>query len=298
MTEQAATALAVTGLSKSFGDLHAVRDLNFTIERGEIFGLLGPNGAGKTTTLLLLLGLIPPTAGQVRLFGASLHPRQLAPRRRIGVVLEQQSVYPEMLAGDYLAFFGWVYRVPQLERRIGEVLDLVDLARWRAHPVGGFSRGMRLKLGLARALLHDPDLLILDEPVEGLDPNGIREVRNVLLAHRARGKTILLSSHMLSEVEQVADRVGILNRGQLLAVSDIAALAGRLTKERELLLEVADSRPDLPDVLRQLPFVREATQINGHIRVRVPVGDDHRADLARAVNGTGGLLVNVQSADM
>ena len=234
------SAITVTGLTKSYGALDAVKDLNFSVQRGEIFGLLGPNGAGKTTFTLLLLGLIPPTSGQIYLFGDPLYPLKPSIRRRLGVVLEQQSVYSDLTAQQYLSLFGQIYGVSELDQRIGEALDLVQLGHRRYDTVGGYSRGMKLKLGLARAVLHDPDILVLDEPVEGLDPNGIREVRNILLEFHSRGKTILFSSHILTEVEQVATRVGILNHGRLRATGSMQSLRLRLVSDHELILEVEE----------------------------------------------------------
>jgi ABC-2 type transport system ATP-binding protein len=291
-------AINVSDLTKSYGELDAVKDLEFSVQQGEIFGLLGPNGAGKTTFTQLLLGLIPPTSGQIFLFGESLYPLNPAIRRRIGVVLEQQSVYGDLSAQNYLSLFGHIYGVQDLDRRIGESLELVQLDHRRNDAVGGYSRGMKLKLGLARAVLHDPDILVLDEPVEGLDPNGIREVRNVLLEFHSRGKTILFSSHILSEVEQVATRVGILNHGRLLATGDMPSLRKRLVLENELTLEVEGDADGLEQIFHDLDFVTRVEHNANFYTISVPVDGDFRGELVRAAAASGAIVLNISTNDM
>src|SRR5690554_964083 len=163
------------GLTKRFDDLIAVNDLNIHVERGEIYGFLGPNGAGKTTTIMMLLGLEPPTSGSIELLGEDPAHNPLALRRRIGVLSEFHYLYEEMSAVDYLQFFADLYRVEDKARRIDELLSRLGLSAYRHLRLQGYSKGMKQKLGMARALLADPDLLILDEPVSSLDPYGIRE---------------------------------------------------------------------------------------------------------------------------
>ena len=291
-------AIQFTNLNKQFDQIHAVKDLNFSIRRGEIFGLLGPNGAGKTTIIQMLLGLIPPTSGQIHVLGEPLYPLQPSQRRKLGVVLEQRHVYPELTAAAYLTFFGRLYGVVNLERRIDELLEQVDLTNRKDSRVGGFSRGMRLKLEFARATLHDPEILILDEPVEGLDPYGIQEVRGLLMHHHQQGNTIILCSHILSEVEQIANRVGIMNQGRMLAIGDMQTLRSHLEPENELLLEVDGSGPRLIDTLRKLPYVRAASQQNGLFSVRVSAESDFRANLARAVADEGAVVVEMKRKDL
>lgn len=285
-------------LTKDYGGIRGVADLDFSVRKGEIFGFLGPNGAGKTTTILLMLGVIAPSSGEVYLFGQEQSSSQIALRRRLGVVLERQAVYPDLTGYDYLQLFGRLYGVRNLDARIQEVLELVGLADRMDTRVGGYSRGMQLKLGMARALLPDPEIFILDEPVEGLDPNSIREVRDILLRAHREGKTIFLSSHLLTEVERIADRVGVLNQGRLLAVGSMAALRDHYRRERRLLIEVAGDLPPDLKALEALPFVQEAGIEEGKIAVVVSVGEDHRPAIARAMVESGIAVINITSVEM
>jgi ABC-2 type transport system ATP-binding protein len=219
------------GLTKRYGRLTALSGLDLTVRRGEIYGFLGPNGAGKTTALLLLLGVERPTAGQVELFGAPSGSDPFAPKRRVGVVAEQPAFYDDLSAWEALAFQARLYRVDGWERRAAELVERLGLGGFERLRAVDYSRGMRQKLGLARALLHRPELLVLDEPTSGLDPHGVRQVRELLLEENGRGTTVLVSSHILSEVERTADRVGILHRGRLAAEETI----GRLLRPGETL---------------------------------------------------------------
>ena len=205
---------------------HALRGLDLKVCRGEIFGLLGPNGSGKTTTMKLLLGLLHPTAGEARIFGGS--PRDVRLKARLGFLPEESCFYPHLTAEETLLFYGRIFSIPagELRRRAGDLLGLVGLSDGRKRRVGEFSKGMLRRIGLAQALINDPDLLILDEPTAGLDPMGTREVKDLLLDLGRRGKTVLLSSHLLADVEDVCDRVAILHQGKLLASGAIDALLG------------------------------------------------------------------------
>src|SRR5690606_32928618 len=166
-------------LTKKFGDLAAVDSLNLHVEKGEIYGFLGPNGAGKTTTIMMILGLLPPTEGEVRLFGKRISEDYFNIKRRIGVLAEVQYLYEEMTALEYLRFFGQRYQVETVGHRIKETLGRVNLSHRRSELLKGYSRGLKQKLGLARAILHDPEHLPLDAPLSALDPYGIKEVRDI-----------------------------------------------------------------------------------------------------------------------
>ena len=182
------------GLVKKFDNLTAVDDLNIHVEKGEIYGFLGPNGAGKTTTIMMLLGMERPTSGKVKLFGKDLAESYFEIKQRIGVLSEFQFLYEDMTAKEYLQFFSELYEVENPTRKIDEVLGRVALSDRQNEVLGGYSKGMKQKLGMARALIHDPDVLILDEPQSSLDPYGIREIRDIIMEENAKGKTLFISS--------------------------------------------------------------------------------------------------------
>jgi ABC-2 type transport system ATP-binding protein len=214
------------GLTKRFGARTAVDGLNVHAGPGQIYGFLGPNGAGKTTTIRLLLGILTPDAGTVQVCGRQVRRGDRAGRCLVGAVAEVQHLYGDMSCAAYLRFFAALYRIGDADARVAAMLDLVGLAD-RAHDRAiDLSKGLQQKLGLARALLHDPPVLVLDEPVSGLDPHGIREVREIIRRERDRGRLVFLSSHVLSEIERTADRIGMLRQGRLVfegAIEDVMA---------------------------------------------------------------------------
>jgi len=223
-------AIHAEHLSKTFRDfwrrprVDAVRSISFDVPAGQIFGLLGPNGSGKSTTIKMILGLLFPTAGSIEVLGAS--PRSTAVKRRIGYLPEESYLYPHLTPLETLTFYARLFRLPPdtARTRIDQLLDMTGLSHARHRPVGGFSKGMARRIGLAQALLNDPDLVILDEPTAGLDPQGTRQVKDLILALVARGKTILLTSHLLADVEDVCHQVAILFNGRLLAQGTLDSL--------------------------------------------------------------------------
>jgi ABC-2 type transport system ATP-binding protein len=211
-------------LTKRFGEVVAVTDLSFVLEAGTITGFLGPNGAGKTTTLRMVLGLATPTSGRALVFG-SLYAELEHPALRIGAVLEATDFHPGRSGRDHLRMLGHAVDVP--DSRVDEVLSLVELGGAARRHVKGYSLGMRQRLGLAAALLGDPELLILDEPANGLDPEGVHWLRDFLRRFASDGRTVLLSSHVLAEVAQTVDQVLIISRGRLVVESSLAELTAR-----------------------------------------------------------------------
>jgi ABC-type multidrug transport system ATPase subunit len=289
-------------LSKRYGDFTAVDNLNLHVRWGEVYGFLGPNGAGKTTTILMLLGILPPSSGNILLFDSPLRPdNYFALKRRIGVVGETQHFYDDMTARGYLHFFADLYAVKNAGDRVEGLMEAVNLDSFLDVRARDYSRGMKQKLAFVRALLPDPDLLILDEPVSGLDPYGIREIRQLIQAQNEAGKTVLISSHILSEVERTAHRVGIIHHGRLLAEDTVAGLRARLAGSQQVELELAEPQPDLPSALAHLPFVQRVDDPEGNgQRLTVCLNDaaDARARLSQAVVAQGGIVVAMQHKEI
>jgi ABC-2 type transport system ATP-binding protein len=239
--------ISVRGLTKVFKDFwgrpkaRAVDTVNFEVRRGEIFGLLGPNGSGKSTTIKMLLGLLYPTKGHIEIFGHS--PRHVKTKARIGYLPEESYLYKYLDSRETLDFFGNLFQLPpeQRDQRTEQLLEMVGLNQVRSRTVGEFSKGMQRRIGLAQALINDPDLVILDEPTAGLDPLGCREVKDVILALKNRGKTVILSSHLLSDVEDVCDRVVIYYGGKIQADGTL----------KELLTERSSVRITFPTLPRE-----------------------------------------------
>jgi ABC-2 type transport system ATP-binding protein len=224
------SVVEVIQLTKVFRDfwgresVKALDSLSFDIERGEVFGLLGPNGSGKTTTVRLILGLLFPSAGAVRLFGRS--PGNVEVKKRVGYMPEESHLYSYLNAEETLDFFGRTFRLNSAERRrrTDALIDMVGLTRARRRPIGQYSKGMARRIGLAQSLINDPDFLILDEPTTGLDPIGTREMKDLILQLRDRGKTILICSHLLADVEEICDRICILYGGRSRAIGQVSEL--------------------------------------------------------------------------
>jgi ABC-type multidrug transport system ATPase subunit len=207
--------IEVKNLSKRFKDLQAVNDLNLTVYKGDVFGFLGPNGAGKSTTIRMLLSLISPTNGQIELFGKPLKNNRIDILKRVGAIVEKPDFYGYLSAYNNLELLGKLSRTDVSKKRIMELLELVGLEKRYKSKVKTFSHGMKQRLGLAQALLHNPDLIILDEPTTGLDPQGMKEIRDLIVyLSTEKQKTVFLSSHILYEVELVASRMIILNKGK------------------------------------------------------------------------------------
>lgn len=283
------------GLSKKYGDRLALDSVNLHVQRGEIYGLLGPNGAGKSTLMALLQGLLKPTSGQTYLFGELVKGRKPENLLRMGVMGEVQYFYDEMTAREYLEFFAGLLCVRDKHRRITEILDRLGLGPYQNYALGTYSHGMRQKLALGRSLLHEPELLLLDEPVSGLDPHGVRLVRELLLELRARGSTIFISSHVLSEVERVADRVGILCKGRLLVEGPVEALNERTGERLYLDIEIDAASSKVDALLSNLPYVISLERSGEMITLELEGSEDYRLDIAQLLRDAGALVVGMTS---
>jgi ABC-2 type transport system ATP-binding protein len=251
----AAPAIQAEGLTKSYGSSRGVVDLTFEVERGEVFGYLGPNGAGKTTTIRLLLDLIRPTRGRAVVLGFDARRDSVAVRRHVGYVPGELALYPRLTGREHLSFYASL-RGGVDPHAVGELVERLDLDLDR--PVADLSKGNRQKVGLVQALMHRPELLVLDEPTSGIDPLVQQEFYRLVRERTAAGGTVLLSSHVLSEVEHVADRVAIVREGRLVVVEDVAGLKARAVRR----LVVHFAAPVAAEPFASLPGVR-SVEVDG-----------------------------------
>ncbi|HEX8464086.1 MAG TPA: ABC transporter ATP-binding protein [Abditibacterium sp.] len=271
-TPTRAPMIEITGLTKRYRDLVAVRELNLTIEAGEVFGFIGPNGAGKTTTIKALATLLEPTTGSVKVDGIDVLKHPLEVRRIIGYMPDFFGVYDDVKVWEYLDFFAAAYKIPANKRKaiIDDVLELTDLTEKRESYVEGLSRGMKQRLCLAKTLVHDPKLLLLDEPASGLDPRARIEFRALLKELRSMGKTIFVSSHILPELADFCTSVGIMERGQLVVSGRVNDIVQKL--EGSVLLDVRmtggpENGERALELLRDHPHVKEAKAEGGHLTI-------------------------------
>ena len=280
-------------LRRERNQVDAVRGVSFQVERGELFGLLGPNGAGKTTTIKVLITLLLPTAGSARILGVDVvaNPREV--RRHIGYVFGgDRGLYERLSAVDNLRYFAELYAVPYRDqrRRIGQLLELVDLTGRERERVEGFSRGMRQRLHIARGLLHDPQVVFLDEPSIGIDPVGARKLRATVAALAQAGKTVVLTTHYMYEADELCDRIAVIRQGQIVAEGTPAELKSRVAGGRLLEVQVYGVRPDVVDRIGRLSGVcsvgveeRDQAQI---LLVRAEPGVEIASAVLDCLNGT------------
>ncbi|TEU03345.1 ABC transporter ATP-binding protein [Candidatus Aerophobetes bacterium] len=285
-------------LTKKYNEFKAVDNLSLEVKEGEIYGFLGPNGAGKTTTILMLLGILKPTQGEVYLFGQNITKDFLSIKKKMGVVSEKQYLYKEMTAGEYLNFFADLYGVKNRKKKIDQLLEAVNLLEVRNRKLGAFSRGMQQKLGFARALLHDPQLLLLDEPVSGLDPTGIKQIRDLIEQENKKGRTIFISSHLLSEVERLCGKVGIINKGRLLAEDTMDNLRKRLTDVVELEIELTEAKKEIIDTLAAFDFTKGLKREENLLTIKVKADKDYRAQISEAISQQGGVVLGIKKKEM
>lgn len=261
-------AIELDGLTKHFGDVVAVDDLDLTVEEGEIFGFLGPNGAGKSTTIDIMLDFIRPTAGSVRILGYDAQTESLDVRQRTGVLPDAYHVYDRLTGRQHLEFATELKSVDDDPMAMLERVGIADAADRKA---GGYSKGMKQRLVMGIALLGEPELLILDEPSTGLDPNGAKEMRDIIKAENDRGTTIFFSSHVMEQVEAVCDRVAIINRGQLVAVDSVQGLRATTGAGETLYVEVEIYSDDVLEAIAGVDGVEHA--VNEGDRIRLTLGE-------------------------
>jgi ABC-2 type transport system ATP-binding protein len=293
-TQKTDLMVEIQNLTKTYGAQNAVDNISFTAEKGEIVGFLGPNGAGKSTTMKIATGYLPPTAGMVRVMGHDVATESLAVRRHVGYLPEHNPLYLDMYVHEYLEFIGSVHGLEGagLRSRVAELVGRVGLSREQNKLIGALSKGYRQRVGLAQALIHNPDVLILDEPTTGLDPNQILEIRE-LIREVAENKTVIFSTHILPEVTALCTRVIIISRGKLVADSPVAELAARAAGETVVRAEF-EGAVDLAK-LQQVKGIRKVEPAgNGLFILRGPAGTDPRAAISRLAAQEGWILLGLR----
>lgn len=252
-------SISVNAVTKKYGNQFALNNVNIEIKPGEIVGFLGPNGAGKSTMMKILTGYIPQTSGKAFVCGFDVEEDPIAVKKRIGYLPEHNPQYTEMYVKEYLSFCAGLFHVKNKKARIAEMIQLVGLQKEQHKIIDSLSKGYRQRVGLAQALLHNPEVLILDEPTTGLDPNQVVEIRN-LIKDTGKEKTVMMSTHIMQEVEAVCDRVIIINRGEIVADKPIAELR-KLSKSSEV-IEVQFSAPPDIEKMKQIKGVNRITTVN------------------------------------
>ena len=281
--------ISVEGLTKIYGSRTALDHVSFEVPKGEIFGFVGPNGAGKTTTLRILAALLEPTAGRALVDGADVieHPNLV--HERLGYMPDFFGVYDQLTAGEYLDFYAACYRQPRARRKkvADDLLELVGLSDRRDQAVDTLSRGLKQRLCLARALVHDPAVLLLDEPASGLDPRARVEMREILKELQTMGKTIVISSHILPELTELCTMIGIIDQGRMRATGPVQEVIRQLTTGRRLRITVLGQKEEAAAVLKPLPAVHEVVTVNGTIEAQYDGDDAAAAAILQALIAAG-----------
>jgi ABC-2 type transport system ATP-binding protein len=290
--------IQVNGLIKDYGVRRALDHITFDANQGEIVGFLGPNGAGKTTAMRILTGYMPPSGGEAVVAGYDVVEESLEVRKRVGYLPETVPLYNDMTALDYLKFMADLRQIPNTEDRAWETLELVNLDERANSYIGNFSKGMRQRVGLAQALLHRPEVIILDEPTIGLDPAQVVEVRNVI-REIGKDRTVLFSTHILSEAQQICDRVLIINKGKIVAEDTPENLQARVLGAERVLLRVRGDADGLNETVKKVKGTRkvEARQEDG-VEFEFSAGQDVRPQVAKAVVQAGYELIEMRPVGM
>ncbi len=279
---KAETTIEAENLTKDYGDFPALRDVSFEAKKGEILGFLGPNGAGKTTTMRILTGYMPPTSGRARIAGYDIFDQSIQARQRIGYLPESVPLYPEMSVYDYLEFCARLRGVSDREEAVDRVMEMTNIGERADMLIGKLSKGFRQRVGIAQALVHNPEVLILDEPTIGLDPKQIIDVRN-LIKSLGGEHTVLLSSHILPEVSQVCTRVLIINDGTIIAEDTPERLGARVRGAEHIFLQVAKPAKETSSELEKIKGVLSVHAKDdpaGTYEIETTLNTDRRADIA------------------
>ena len=293
-------AVQTFALTRLYGSMIALNALNLTVNRGDLFGFIGSNGAGKTTTLRILATFLAPSGGTAQVLGHDVVRDADAVRHVIGYMPDFFGVYKDMEVTEYLDFFGACYKIPssQREKTVNDVLELVGLSEKKGALIGAFSRGMQQRLGLARVLIHDPAVLLLDEPASGLDPRARIEMMAILQELQKMGKTIIISSHILSELETLCNRVAIIEKGKLIYSGPVQGVRDQMAVGRIFLVKVLGDEARAVELLKARPEVNQVEQVEGRIKVTL---NDHETDpgcVAETVVHGGLKLVGLEEYEL
>ncbi len=295
--------IQATDLTHYYGPYPAIQDVNFGVKKGEVLGFLGPNGAGKTTTMRILTGFLPPSRGKVTLDGYDVVEKSLDVRRRVGYLPETVPLYTDMTVTNYLKYMGTLRSMStgRIKSRLGDVVDVCRLGDYRKTQIGKLSKGFRQRVGIAQAILHEPEVLVLDEPTIGIDPIQVVETRN-LIQDLGRSQTVVLSSHILPEVSMICERVLIIHEGRIVAEDTPKNLADRLQGVERLEVEVGGPAADVQPVLQKIQGVTDVTHSNNGGRhtytIQAQSGKDLRDEISRAVVSNGWSLRSLQLVSM
>src|ERR1700735_635636 len=293
-------AVQTIGLTRTYGAMTALSALDLTVNKGDLFGFIGSNGAGKTTTLRILATFLAPSAGQAKVLGHDVVREADAVRHVIGYMPDFFGVYKDMEVTEYLDFFGACYKIPtsQRERTVNDVLELVALTEKKGALIGALSRGMQQRLGLARVLIHDPQLLLLDEPASGLDPRARIEMMAILQELQRLGKTIIISSHILSELQTLCNRVAIIEKGKLIYSGPVQGVRDQMSSGLVVWVKVAESADRAVELLKTRPEVAEVAISDGRIKVLMVDHDTDHSFVAETLVRGGLKLVGLAEDEL
>jgi ABC-2 type transport system ATP-binding protein len=293
-------AVQTFGLSRLYGNITALDKLDLTVNKGDLFGFIGSNGAGKTTTLRILATFLAPSAGTAQILGRDLLKEADAVRHVIGYMPDFFGVYKDMEVTEYLDFFGACYKIPtaQREKTVNDVLELVGLTEKKGALIGALSRGMQQRLGLARVLIHDPQLLLLDEPASGLDPRARIEMMAILQELQRLGKTIIISSHILSELQTLCNRVAIIEKGRLIYSGPVQGVRDQVSQGQVVWVRVSTEQNQAIDLLKARKEIAEVTAADGEIKVTLAGPDVEHSIVAEILVRGGAKLIELREDEI
>ncbi len=293
-------AVQTFGLTRMYGAMAALSGLDLTVNKGDLFGFIGSNGAGKTTTLRILATFLAPSAGTAQILGHDVVKEADAVRHVIGYMPDFFGVYKDMEVTEYLDFFGACYKIPtaQREKTVNDVLELVGLSEKKGALIGALSRGMQQRLGLARVLIHDPQLLLLDEPASGLDPRARIEMMAILQELQRLGKTIIISSHILSELQTLCNRVAIIEKGRLIYSGPVQGVRDQMAQGRVIWVRVSSDTAQAVELLKTRPEISEVGTVDGEIKVTLANAETDHSIVADVLVRGGARLTELREDEI